>query len=237
MRAQLQQRKPLVVVVLLVSLNFSSYFFLQGTDIGSKISPWSSTKCSGYSDSDNSSANGASCAPPLPTNLSLYSSPSFLSEYLSQPCPAPPLVAVTARVGPQGQLGLEAPYSYWPPSQQICQRSDRHAIILYLVLGAGREGRERVRRMWGRGRVTFLLWGVDGQERTVVEREQEEHGDIIISDVVQSQTFATIHMVSVSGVTNLPVHPPGTLRSVPRLQPLSLAALRRSSPGQRLRQH
>ena len=132
-----------------------------------------------------------------PTNSSIFSSPLFLEEYLaySSPC-TPTLGRVTAAFGEEGEVRVSSLYTY-SPAPPVCEEGGREGVVLFLVLpGQGREGRDRARRLWAAGRShRFLLPVLEGQGRKV-QQEQEQHQDIIITDVQEGEAFSYIHLVS-----------------------------------------
>ena len=140
----------------------------------------------------------SSCAQFLePTNSSIFSSPLFLEEYLaySSPC-TPTLGRVSAALGEEGEVRVSSLYTY-SPAPPLCEEGGREGVVLFLVMpGRGREGRDRARRLWAAGRShRFLVSVLEGQDREV-QKEQEQHQDIIITDVEEGEAFSYIHLVS-----------------------------------------
>lgn len=178
----LRQRRVYPVLIFLVSANFSSYFFLQTNTLGP----------------------AHSCQVLQSSNISHYSSPELVTEYLSySSClgGGSRLDTLHVNIGSQGEFLVVADYTYWPPNPGVCPSQGAGASVFYVILSrGGAESRARMRRLWTKrvesgSSYRFLLMDSQREERSEVEREQGEHEDIVITSVKEKDSFSSIHLV------------------------------------------
>jgi len=135
----------------------------------------------------------------------VFSSPDFVHHYINfSSCSQNNYLRVKSYLGRQGEIKVEANYTYWPlEKKSLCQQDwDEEVSLVYLVLNPGSEARSRSRRLWtskvGKSSsVRFLLLQKKGKEwKREIRAEQEVHKDIIVTNIREDEKFAHVHLVT-----------------------------------------